>query len=221
VEGGAQVAGTPSPEREWWLRVPLVLSSPRHVFAALRDDSDESVAARAEPVLAIVLLAGIGGVLAADVSGRLLDDPEFDGLLVAVWAFLAGGLYGLTGLFLLGGLLHLGATFAGSLGSFRRTRHIVAFAAVPLMLSLVAWPVRLAVYGEDTLRSRGDDTGVGISVFEALEVGFLAWALALLVLGVRTVHGWSWMRSLAASLPVLAPALLALGSAYDVLGRLG
>jgi hypothetical protein len=221
VDGRAETAGTSAPEREWWLRVPLVLTGPRHVFAALRDDSDETAAARAEPVLAIVLLAGIAGVLAADVSGRLLDDPEFDALLVAVWAFLAGGLYGFAGLFLVGGLLHLGSTFAGSLGSFRRTRHILAFAAVPLALSVVVWPVRLAVHGEDTLRSRGDDTGLGAVVFEAVEAGFLAWTLALLVLGVLTVHGWSWARSLAASAPVLAPALLALADAYDVLGRLG
>jgi hypothetical protein len=210
----------PTQEREWWLRVPLVLTGPRHVFAALRDDTDEAAAARAEPVLAVVLLAGIAGVLASDVSGRLLDDPEFDGLLVAVWAFLAGALYGLVGLFLLGGLLHLGVTFAGSLGSFRRTRHILAFAGVPIAVSLLVWPVRLAVYGEDTLRSRGGDTGFGASVFEAVEVGCVAWALVLLVVGVRTVHGWSWARSLAASAPLLAPALLALADAYDVVGRL-
>jgi hypothetical protein len=215
-----EVAGTPTPERQWWLRVPLVLTGPRHVFAALRDDSDEAAAARAEPVLAIVILAGIGGVVASDVSGRLFDDPEFDALLVAVWAFLAGSLYGLAGFFVLGGLLHLGVTFAGSVGSFRRTRHILAFAGVPIALSLLVWPVRLAVYGEDALRSRGADTGLGVSILEAVEVGFLAWALVLVVLGVRTVHGWTWARSLAASAPLLVPALLALTDAYDVVGRL-
>jgi hypothetical protein len=217
----AEIAERPGAEREWWLRVPLVLTGPRHVFAALRDDSDEAAQARAEPVLAIVLLAGIAGVLAADVTGRLLDDPEFDGLLVAVWAFLAGGIHGLAGLLLIGGLLHLGVTLAGSLGTYRRARHIVAFAAVPLALSLLAWPVRLAVYGDDLLRSRGSDSGLGHGVFEALEAGFLVWAAALLVVGVRTVHGWTWLRSLAAALPVLALPALALADAYDVLGRLG
>lgn len=220
MEGGAEVAGTRELEREWWLRVPLVLTGPRHAFAALRDDSDEAVQSRAEPVLAITLLAGIAGVLASDVSGRLFDDPEFDGLLVAVWAFLAGSLYGLAGVFLVGGLLHLGATFAGSIGSYRRARHILVFAAVPLALSLVVWPVRLAVYGEDTLRSRGGDTGLGNSVFEALEAGFLVWTLVLLVVGVQTVHGWSLLRSLAASSPVLALALVTLVDAYDLFGRL-
>jgi hypothetical protein len=27
--------------------------------------------------------------------------------------------------------------------------------------------------------------------------GFVAWAVVLLVIGVRTVHGWTWSRSLA------------------------
>jgi hypothetical protein len=197
-------------EREWWLRVPLVLTSPRHVFAALRDDSDEAAQARSEPVLAIAILAGIAGVLASDASGHLFDDPEFDGILVAVWAFLAGALYGFAGLFLVGGLLHLGVTLAGSLGTYRRTRHLLAFAAVPLALALVAWPVRLAIYGEDLLRRGGGDTGVGQRVFEVLEAGFVAWACVLLVIGVRTVHGWSLPRALAASLPVLAAIALTL-----------
>ena len=198
-----------------------MLTNPRLVFAALRDESDEAAQARAEPVLAIVLLAGIAGVLAANVTGRLLDDPEFDGILVAVWAFLAGGMQGLAGLFLIGGLLHLGVTLAGSLGTYRRSRHILVFAAVPLALSLLVWPVRLAVYGDDLLHSRGADTGLGNSVFEALELGFVAWACVLLVVGVRTVHGWSWARSLAATLPVIVLPALAFADAYDVLVRLG
>ena len=42
---------------------------------------------------------------------------------------------------------------AGSLGTYRRARHILAFAAVPLALSLSVWPVRLAIYGTDVWRS--------------------------------------------------------------------
>jgi hypothetical protein len=112
-------------------------------------------------------------------------------------------------------------TLAGSLGTYRRARHLLAFAAVPLALLLVAWPVRLAVYGEDLLRRGGSDAGAGHLVFESLEAALLAWASVLLVIGVRTVHGWSWPRSLAASMLVLALAVVALGDSYDVLGRLG
>ena len=218
MEGRAEAAAAGRLDREWWLRVPLVLTSPRHVFAKLRDDSAEAAAARAEPVLAIVLLVGIAGVLSADVTGRLYNDPEFDGLLVAVWAFLAGGLYGFAGVLLVGGLLHVGATLAGSEGTYRRSRHVLAFAAAPLALLLLAWPVRFALYGDDLLRRGGGDSGLGNVVFEALEAGLLAWALVLVVLGVRTVHGWSWLRSLAASSPVLALAALVLADAYLLRG---
>ena len=44
--------------RAWWARVPQVLTAPRPVFAALADTDDADVGARAEPVLAIMFLAG-------------------------------------------------------------------------------------------------------------------------------------------------------------------
>ena len=200
-------------ERAWWLRTLLVLQSPRPVFAALRDDSNEAAGARQEPVLAIVLLAGIAGVLGTNAAARVLDDYEFDALVVAVWAFLGGGIYGAAGYFLIGGLAYLGASFAGALGSFRRARHVVGFAAVPLALSLAIWPIRLAVFGDDVFRSGGSDTGAGNTLFEALEVAFLAWAFGLLALGIRTVHAWSWPRALAATALPAAVPLLALARA--------
>src|SRR5918996_436294 len=50
-------------ERVWWARAVLVLLQPVAVFEELRDDSREAAEARQEPVLAIVVLAGIPGVL--------------------------------------------------------------------------------------------------------------------------------------------------------------
>ena len=180
-------------ERDWWLRALLVLQSPRSVFSALRDDSDEAAEARQEPVLALLFLAGIAGVLATNIAGTLLDDPEYDALVVALWAVVGGGIYGAALYFALGGLAYLGAFWAGGEGSFRRARHVVAYAAVPLVLSLLIWPVRLSVYGRHPLRTPGgSDTGAGNAAFEALEVGLLVWAVALLAIGTRTVHGWSW-----------------------------
>lgn len=189
--------------RDWWLRAFLVLQRPRPVFVALRDDSKESLADRAEPVLAIVLLAGVAAVLSSAAAGRLLDDSSYDGLLVAVWAFIAGSLYGMFGYFAFGALLHAGAKALGSQGSYRRARHVLAFAAVPIALSLVLWPAKLALYGGDVFRSGGHDTGAGARTFTVLLLGFAAWAAALLVVGVRAVHGWTWARALAACLLAL------------------
>ena len=195
-------------EREWWLRAVFVLWSPRPVFAALRDDSDEAAEARAEPILAIVILAGIAGVLATPVTGELLNDPEFDGLLIAVWAFIAGLFHGVVGYYVLGALVYLGVSLLGSLGSFRRSRHVVGFAAVPLVLSLVLWPVRIALFGEDAFRRGGSDTGTAATIFEGSEWLVLAWCVVLLAIGIRAVHGWSWPRSLAALAIAAAPPVL-------------
>src|SRR5262249_19798031 len=86
----ADTSGT----RDWWLRTAPVLQAPRPVFRALRDDSAQAAADRAEPVLLVILLAGAVGVLSTSTAGRLMDDPDYDGLLVAVWTFIGGSLYG-------------------------------------------------------------------------------------------------------------------------------
>lgn len=188
-----------SPDRAWWLRVPAVFLSPRSVFFALRESDPDDVAARAEPVLLLVLLSGMATVLATPTAGGLLDNPEYDALLVAVWAFIAGGIYGAVGYFVLGLALHFGTRLLGSQGSFRRERQLLAFACAPLALSLlVLLPTRLALYGGDTFRAGGSDEGTGESVLLAAQLAFVGWSAMLLVLGVKVVHGWRWLRSLAA-----------------------
>lgn len=189
--------------RDWWLRTLLVLQRPRPVFVALRDSSAESLSDRGEPILAIVFLAGIAGALATSSAGSLLDDSDYNGLLVAVWAFIAGGFYGLFAYWLLGALLYLPSRLLGSQGTYRRSRHVVGFAAVPIALSLVVWPVKLAVYGEDVFRSGGRDAASGAHAFSVVELAFCVWAAALLVVGVRSVHGWTWSRAFAASVLAL------------------
>lgn len=201
-------------ERDWWLRAVLVLQTPSSVFAAMRREEDEL---RQEPLLAIVFLAGIAGVLSTNLAGRVLDDFEIDALGLAVWAFIAGGLYGIAGYFVFGTLVFIGEKLAGSNTSYVRSRHVLGYACVPLALSLLAQPVKIAAYGEDAFKSGGSDTGFGAHVFEAIELVVLTWCATLLVIGVRTVNSWSWWRAFAAALPALAPTALALARAYRVL----
>jgi hypothetical protein len=185
-------------ERGWFIRALLVLQSPRPVFAALRDDSDEAAEARQDVVGAIAWLAGISGVLATSVTGTLMDDPARDWLVVTLWAFLAGGLYGFFLYFVVGKILHVALRRLGSRGSFRRARHVLAFAGMPLALALVLyWPIRIAVYGTDLFTTGGADGGTGGTVSAWVFYVFVLWTLALLLVGVRTVHGWGWLRSLA------------------------
>jgi Yip1 domain len=214
-------AEAPGGDRIWFLRALLVLQSPRPVFAALRDDSDEAAGERQDVTGALVWLAGIAGVLGTSVTATLMDDPARDWVVVALWAFLAGGLYGFFLYFVVGKVFHVALRRVGSRGSFRRARHVLAFAAAPLALALfVYWPVRVALYGAELFRTGGADGHGAGTVLAWLFYAFVLWALALLLIGVRTVHGWSWWRSLAgvgfatmiaAGLAILVSLLYALG----------
>jgi hypothetical protein len=185
-----------TPARAWWLRVPAVLLSPRSVFYALREEDEDDVAARAEPLLLVTWLAGMAAVLATPTAAHILDDPEYDTLLLAIWTFVAGGLYGVVGYFVLGFAVYFGVRLLGSLGSFRRARQTVGFALVPLALSLLlVLPLRLALYGGDTFRGGGADEGSGERALLAIQLFFVAWSLVLLVVGVRVTHGWTWLRA--------------------------
>ena len=197
--------------RDWWLRTALVLQHPRPVFVALRDSSTESQSDRSEPVLAIILLAGIAYALSTGTAGHLMDDSQYDGLLVAVGAFIAGSRIGITAYFVFGAFVWGAVKLLGSQGSYRRSRHVVAFAAVPIVLSLVLVPFRLALYGEDIFRTGGSDAGTGDRVFQVLFAAFVVWSLALLLIGIRSVHGWTWARAGAATaLAIGVPAAVTL-----------
>jgi hypothetical protein len=120
-------------------------------------------------------------------------------LVVAVLVFITGALYGAATFWIGGAVLYVGLRGAGSKGSYLRARHILAFAAAPLVLGLLfVWPVRLAIYGADLFRSGGDDTGTGSLVFELLLGAIGLWAAGLLVYGISVVERWSAVRSLVA-----------------------
>jgi hypothetical protein len=197
-------------DRSWWLRAPAVLVAPRAVFASLRDDSDQAVEARQEPLTAIIGLAGFAGVLGTPVARHLLNDPSTSVSLIPVWVFIGGAVYALAVYWLGGGLLYGAARRLGGLGSYRRARGILALSAAPLALTLFTlWPVRIAIYGQNLFRTGGPDWGPGDRIFGDLLYTACAWCAILLVMGVRSVHGWSWARSLATvALAAALPALL-------------
>jgi hypothetical protein len=198
----------------------MVLTSPRVVFAAMRDDSDRVANAQQEPALLLIFLSGMAAVLTFSVSANeFLDDPAVDGALVAVLAFLGGGIYGFAGYWLGGGALYWGQRGAKGEGSYRQARHLLAYAITPLALSLfVVWPVRLAMYGSDNFRTGGADDGTPRWIFTAITLAFLAWSLGLVLVGVRTLNGWTVLRSLGALLLTMT-ALLMVALAALVIGR--
>ena len=185
-------------QRVWWARAVLVLLQPVAVFEELRDDSREAAEARQEPVLAIVVLAGIAGVLSTSFAGTLLDRESLDGLDVVLWAFIGGALEGVALYFVLGAIVFVGGSLvAGSEWRFRHARHVLAYSVVPLALSLPVWAAAL---------SAGRATA-----FDVVRDLIVLWCAALLVVGVRTLHAWTWERTLAGTaLPLLVPALILL-----------
>jgi len=194
----------------WWKRAPLVLLAPRPIFVALRAESDEDNDDRQEPLAAIIGLAGVAVVLASPTFRRMLNDPSVSLVLVPVLAFISGVLYAVATYWLGGGLLFGSARRLGGLGTYRRARQTVALASAPLALALLTfWPVRIAIYGRDLFRTGGDDYGRGDAIFGGIFLGFVAWSLILLVIGVRTTHGWTWPRAAGAvALAAVFPALI-------------
>ncbi len=183
-----------SPEqRLWWRRLPLVLVRPHEVFAALRSTDEDDEAARQEPVLLVVLVAGMAGAVLSPAWREVLDQPDVDGLAALVLTFVVGGAEGAVAYFLVGGALHLGTRGMGNPGRFRTTRHIFAFSAVPLALSLaVVAPAALVAYGGDWFRLGGADEGAGGDVLLGIGLAFVAWSAGLLVVGLRETLGLPW-----------------------------
>jgi hypothetical protein len=199
-------------QREWMLRALLVLQAPRGVFAALRDDSPASAAARSEPILALVILGGMGLLLLTPEAGTILDSSEFDGTTFAIWLFIVGSVMGSVVYWALGAIVYGATGWLGSLGSYRRARHLVGFALAPVALSFVVMlTVRLAVFGWASFHARGSDSGsLGLAV-TLVGWAFVAWAVGLGVVGIRAVHAWTWGRTLAAAgLCAAAVAVIAL-----------
>jgi hypothetical protein len=216
VTSESAVAHELSPSRAWWLRAPATLLSPRPVFFALREDKDDDVAARGEPILLITLLAGMAAVLATPTAADILDNPEYDAMLLAIWTFIAGGIYGAVGYFVIGFAVFFGVRLLGSVGGFRRARQTVGFAVVPLAASLlVTLPLRLAIYGDDTFRGDWADEGLAGDILLGLQLGSAVWSALLLLIGVRVTHGWTWVRS-ASALAAAAALLVALYQAFKL-----
>jgi len=182
----------------WWLRAVLVAQAPRTVFAALRDDSREAAEDRQDAIAAVVFLAGLALTLITTQAATFADDPARAGIVIPVWLFIAGLLVGILNYWLAGGVLYLALSWLGSRSSYRQARQLLALAAVPLALSLVLLPLRLALYGEDIFRSGGSDSGSGAHLFTVLEAGFGLWSVVLLAIGIRVVNGWNWSRALGA-----------------------
>ena len=158
----AGVAPEASPARDWWLRLVLVLTAPR---AVLRGTSRRVATGRRQP-----LRAGAARRVARGhrVGSDDLDRRAPDGLAGLRRPARRGvdvprrrALRRLRLLGLRRRALRRHARARLTAGSFRRSRHLLAYAAVPVALSLALLPVKLALYGDDVFHRGGADAGRG------------------------------------------------------------
>jgi hypothetical protein len=197
--------------RRWWRLVPRVLTRPVEVFVALREDDEVDVDARSEPILAIVIVAGMAGILLTPAWGTLLDEESLDWLVLAVVTFIGGLLYGAAGYFLLGFVVWLGARGVGVDTRPRKTRQVVGFAALPLAISIViTLPAIVLAFGTDWFRTGGSDDGTGRVVVVSAGLVFALWSLVLLALGLRTTFELPW-RGVVGALALTSVLVAALG----------
>ena len=179
--------------RRWWRLVPRVLTRPTDVFVALRDDDETDVDARSEPILAIVIVAGMAGILLTPAWGTLIDEESLDWIVLAVVTFIGGLFYGAAGYFLLGFVVWIGARAVGLDTGGRKARQLVGFAALPLALSIVVTlPAVVLVFGYDWFRTGGSDDGSGRVIVLSVGLAFALWSLGLIALGLRTTFGLPW-----------------------------
>ena len=171
--------------------MPAVLLAPRPVFVALRDEARDDLDARAEPILALVLLAGIASVLAhPGPPASSSTTAIYDGLARrALWAVFAAVFTAFVGYFVVGGALYLGARGLGSLGTSgargRSSRSRSSRSCSRCSCSgRSGWPSSATT---SFARGGADDGGAGARCSRAAEIGFALWAAALVL--ARRAHG--------------------------------
>lgn len=195
--------------RRWWRLVPRILTHPSEVFVALRDDDEVDVDARSEPILAIVIVAGMAGILLTPAWGTLMDEESLDWIVLAVVTFIGGLFYGAAGYFLLGLVVWVGARAVGLESRGRTARQLVGFSALPFALSfLVTVPAVLVGFGYDWFRTGGSDDGTGRVIVLGVGFALAVWSLGLLALGLRTTFELPW-RGVAGALALAAVIIAA------------
>jgi hypothetical protein len=167
------------------------------MFARLRRDSPDEAVERSDLVAGLAFAAGVAVALGA--GGDELR--ELDALESAVWIFVTGLSVGFALYWVAGWALAFVVRRLGAVGSTRRVRHVLAFSFAPFVLALAVW-----------------------LIWPPLLLGLAVWSLALVVVGLREVYGWSAARAGGAvALAVVWVAALGVGllSVLALLGRLG
>lgn len=167
------------------------------MFARLRKESADEAAERTDVVAGLAFAAGVAAALGG--GGEELRD--LDALDSLVWIFLTGVSLGFALYWIGGSALAFVVRRLGGTGGSRRARHVLAFSFAPLVGAFVAW-----------------------LLWPPLLLALAAASVALLLVGLREVYGWSVARAggaVALAVVWLAALGVCLLSLLVLLGRLG
>lgn len=143
------------------------------LFDRLRNDSPSAATDRSELVAGLAFGAGVA--LALGTGGDELR--ELDALDSFVWVFVTGLALGFALYWIAGWALAFIVRRLGGAGSSRRVRHLLAFSFAPLVFAIAVW-----------------------LLWPPLLLLLAAWSIALLLVGLREIYGWTWARAASAAL---------------------
>ena len=164
------------------------LTRPTEVFVALRDDEEVDVDARSEPILAVVIVAGMAGILLTPAWATLIDEESLDWIVIAVITSSAGCSTERRATSCLAGRVAGRARGRPRDSPSRTARQVVGFAALPFALTFVVTvPAVLVAFGYDWFRTGGSDDGTGRMVVLSIAIALALWSLGLPAFGLRMI----------------------------------
>jgi len=181
-----------------------LMESPRAAFRRI------ALARNKNYVIVLSSLLGIAGVYAV-IWLRALG-PRFPNLAFLVGAgILAGPPLGIVLVLLLSVLVHRLGRLLGGRGTYRNVRAVVAYAAVPVVYSLViVFPVEIALFGTYFFSNNPPPLVINPAAYVVLlgmDGAALLWSLALLVEATVVVNGFGRGKAL-----IVASAVICLTS---------
>ncbi|MBM4168260.1 MAG: hypothetical protein FJ215_03780 [Ignavibacteria bacterium] len=171
-----------------------ILESPRSTFRLVALSEHKNYALTLHALFGIAVMFTIFWYLRlGEVFGGLLE--------TLIWGSLAGIAMGLLGAPLLALGYVLIARLLGGTASFRNSLALVAYASVPICLSLfTVFPVELVTFGMFLFTSNPSPavlSPVSFYVLAGLDAMLMLWSIILLATATRTVSKLSFPKSLA------------------------
>ncbi len=180
--------------------------SPRQVFKFIVENNHRT----AVPLL--LILGGISNALSRAVTDGRGDTQSL--LEILLFSIIVGGLSGWIYYYLLCALVSWTGSWLGGKAGIRGIVRVVAYALIPIGISLFIWALQISVYGIELFKSDGqllNDSlfnNIFYYVCAVIEIVLVIYAIVFLVIGISEVQKFSIGRAI---LNLLLPSFLFVG----------